>query len=169
MLTEVDKHYGEGIINEYSKKLTKEIGSGYTYAALTRMKKFYFLITNLATVSQLLSYSHYVELLPFDDLDKIEYYIQIVEQRKLSVRQLRERIKSKEYERLDDETKLKLINKEDTTLTYLVPNPIIIKSSNIKDKEHIKEYVLKETILTDLDNFLSQLGTGYTYVSNEYK
>lgn len=64
---------------------------------LNKMRKFYKLIQKMATVSPNLSYSHYVELLPYDNLNKIQYYIKIVEEQNLSVRQLRYKIKSKEY------------------------------------------------------------------------
>ncbi len=47
LLFEAGKHYGEGIIKEYSLKLTNELGKGYTFTALTRMKKFYLLAKNL--------------------------------------------------------------------------------------------------------------------------
>ena len=65
------------------------------------MRKFYNLAEKLATVSQQLSYGHYIELLPYDDINKIKYYIRIIENQNLSIRQLREKIKSNEYERLD--------------------------------------------------------------------
>ena len=82
LLKEAGKHYGEGIIKEYSRRLTSEFGKGYTFTSLTRMKKFYNLIEKLATVSQHLSYGHYVELLPYSDIDKINYYIKITEEDK---------------------------------------------------------------------------------------
>ena len=69
-------------------------------------------IAKSQTVSDLLSWSHYVELLKIDDINKINYYIRITEEQNLSVRKLRKRIKSREYERLDDNTKEKLINKK---------------------------------------------------------
>ena len=84
------------------------------------MKKFYVMIEKLATVSQQLSYGHYIELLPYDDINKIKYYIRINENQKLSIRQLRERIKSNEYERLDKETKNKLVNNEIENVTDFV-------------------------------------------------
>ena len=168
MLALAGKHYGENIIKEYSNKLTSELNKNYSITTLKYYRQFYYFAKS-HSLSDRLSYTHYKELLSIKDEDKLNYYINITIEHNLSVRQLQDRIKTKEYERLDEETKLKLINKEDTTIIDLVPNPIVIKSSNIKDKEHIKEYVLKETILTDLDNFLSQLGTGYTYVSNKYK
>ena len=75
MLSEAGKHYGEGIIKKYSNKLTLELGKGYTFTALTRMRKFYELIGKVATLSQHLTYGHYIELLPIDDINKIKYYI----------------------------------------------------------------------------------------------
>ena len=89
LLSEAGKHYGEGIIKEYSRKLTNELGKGYTFTGLTRMKKFYILITKLATVSQQLTYGHYIELLPIKNIDKVNYYIKLVENKKLSIRELR--------------------------------------------------------------------------------
>ena len=117
LLSDAGKHYGEGIIKEYSKRLTNEFGKGYTFTSLTRMKKFYNLIKKLATVSQHLSYGHYVELLPINSIDKINYYIKIIEEQNLSVRELRIKIKNKEYERLDERTKEKLKEKRRIKIT----------------------------------------------------
>ena len=69
MLNDTGKHYDEGIIKEYSKRLTNDLGKGYTFTSLTRMKKLYLLLKKLATVSQQLSYGHYVELLLYDEFD----------------------------------------------------------------------------------------------------
>ena len=167
MLSEAGKHYGEGIIKEYSKKLTSELGKGYTFTALTRMRKYYILITKLATVSQQLSYGHYIELLPFNDLSKIKYYIKIIEEHNLSIRQLRIKIKNNEYERLDEKTKSKLTSEEQFVVSDFIKNPILIYN-NIKIKE-ISEKVLKKLILEDMDNFLSELGEGFSYIKSEYK
>ena len=95
MLSEAGKHYGEGIIKEYSIKLTKDLNVKYDMSSLNKMRKFYRLIEKVATASPNLSYSHYIELLPFDDLNKIKYYIKIIEEQNLSVRQLRGKIKKK--------------------------------------------------------------------------
>ena len=92
LLFDAGKHYGEGIIKEYSRKLTKELGKGYTFTSLTRMRKFFILIEKLATVSQQLTYGHYVELLPYQDFNKIRYYIKIIEDQSLSIRRRRSRI-----------------------------------------------------------------------------
>ncbi len=167
LLSEAGKHYGEGIIKEYSKKLTKELGKGYTFTSLTRMKKFYILIQKVATVSQQLTYGHYVELLPYNDINKINYYIHVVETYNLSVRELRTRIKNNEYERLPLETRNKIFKKEDNKIADLIKNPILI--NNKYNYEIISEKVLQRLILEDMNNFLKELGEGFCYISNEYK
>ena len=73
LLNDAGKSYGEGIIKKYSDMLTKELGKGYTFSALSRMKQFFNISNKLATVSQLLSWSHYVELLKIDDINKDMY------------------------------------------------------------------------------------------------
>ena len=131
------------------------------------MKKFYYLITKVATVSQVLTYGHYVELLPIKNIQKIKYYILLVEQQNLSVRQLRKRIKNKEYERLPQETKDKLINNEENEIQDFIKNPILIKNSS--NYEIISEKVLQKLILENIPSFLKELGEGFTFVENEYK
>ena len=161
--------YGNALIKEYSEKLTKEIGRGYTFSALSRMRQFYLLSEKIATLSQQLTWSHYCELLVFDNVDEINYYIKQTEIYNLSVRELREKIKSKEYQRLEDKTKLKLINKEETAVSDFIKNPIVIRNKYNLDKEEVTEKILKKLILEDLDNFLKELGTGFSYIENEYK
>ena len=106
LLVEAGKHYGEGIIKKYSKKLTEELGRGYTFTALTRMKKIYILITKLATLSQHLTYGHYIELLSIKNIDKINYYIKLVKEQNLSIRELRTKIHNKNILFMGDTTKI---------------------------------------------------------------
>ena len=167
ILNNAGKHYGEGIIKEYSISLTKELGKGYTFTALTRMRKFYLLILKLATMSQQLSYGHYVELLPINDINKIKYYIIISEKQNLSIRQLRQRIKNKEYERLSEETKNKLKIKKQINIEDFIKNPILIKNSY--NYEEISEKMLKQLILEDLSSFMKELGDGFCFIDSEYK
>ena len=114
MLSEAGKHYGEGIIKEYSRRLTNELGRGYSKRNLWLMLRFYELKEKVQTVSAQLSWSHYCELLPFKDIDKFNYYVELTKSNNLSIRQLRNRIKSKEYERLFSKTKNKLMIEDNT-------------------------------------------------------
>mgnify|MGYP004470484565 FL=1 len=161
--------YGDSLIKEYSERLTKELGKGYTFTALSRMRKFYLLCEKVASVAQQLSWSHYCELLPLKDINEINYYIDISVAQNLSCRQLREKIKNKEYQRLDYKTKLKLINKEEMNIGDNIKNPIIIKNKLGIDKENISEKILQRLILEDISSFLKELGEGYSFIENEYK
>ena len=167
MLNDAGKHYGEGIIKEYSIKLTQELGKGYSKRILWLMLKFYELREKVQTLSAQLSWSHYCELLSLENLEEINYYIKIIELNNLSVRQLRNRIKSKEYERLPEETKTKLSNETEIRVQDLIKEPIIIKNS--KNYEIVSEKVLQRLILEDIPSFLKELGNGFTFVENEYK
>lgn len=167
LLAEARNHYGEGIINEYSKRLTLDIGKGYGISNLKRMRQFYYVVEKGVALPHQLSWSHILSLLPISDINKIKYYIDISIKHNLSYRELRERIKNNEYERLPDDTKNKLINKEQSKVEDLIKNPIIIK--NNKNYEIISEKILQKLILEDIDNFLNELGNSFCYVGNEYK
>ena len=130
ILNEAGKHYGEGIIKEYSKRLTNDLGKGYSKRNLWLMLRFYEFKEKVQTVSAQLSWSHYCELLSFEDVDKINYYIKLTKINNLSVRQLRDRIKSNEYERLPKDTRNKLINKVGSNVVDFVKNPILIRNSD---------------------------------------
>ena len=167
ILSEAGKHYGEGIIREYSKKLTNELGKGYTQSRLRYFRRFYDVFSKCPTLSDKLSYSHYCELIWNDDFNKINYYINISIVQNLSVRQLREKIKLKEYERLDDEIKNKLTNKEEYNVIDFVKNPIIIRNKN--NYEIISEKILQKLILEDIESFMNELGNSFSFIGSEYK
>ena len=166
LLSEAGKHYGEGIIKEYSRRLTNELGKTYSETTL----KYYRLFYNFAirhSLSDELSYTHYRVLLQLKNMNEINYYIKISINQNLSVRQLQNRIKNKEYERLDDDTKDKLINNTAPAVIDFIKNPIVIK--NTTNKEIISERVLQQLILENIPSFLDELGSGFTFVRNEYK
>ncbi len=169
LLSEAGKEYGNDIIGQYAEKLVNEVGKKYNCRTLRRIRQFYniFSDTKWSPLVTKLTWSHYIMLLPLKNIDEIKYYIDVCEKRNLTKRELEALIKSKEYERLSEETKNKLITNEELKLPDLVPNPILIKTEN--NQENLSEYALKEAILNNLDNFLKQLGNGFSYIGNEYK
>ena len=121
LLLDAGNQYGESIIKEYSLRLIEDLGPGYSQRNLRNMRQFYKVSQKWQTVSAKLSWSHYCEILWFDD-NKFQYYVKIAELNNLSIRQLRERIKFNEYERLHIETKNKLIFHNGFEVKDLVPN-----------------------------------------------
>ena len=168
LLNDAGKSYGQGIIKEYSKKLMFEVGKKYNERTLRRIRQFYltFRDAKWSTVSTKLTYSHYCEMILLNN-KQIDYYINISIKQNLSVRQLRERIKNKKYERLPEDTKNKLITKEETDVRDFIKNPIIIKNNN--DYEIISEKILQRLILEDIVSFMKELGDGFCFIGNEYK
>ena len=161
--------YGDNLIKEYSKKLIKEVGKKYNERTLRRIRQFYLMFKEQkwSAVPTNLTWSHYTELLILNNPTEIEYYIKISIEQNLSYRQLHEKIKNKEYERLDSKTKEKLITKEESKINDFIKNPILIKNSYNYTK--ISEKILKQLIVEDLDNFMKELGDGFSYIENEYK
>ncbi|MDY4544891.1 MAG: PDDEXK nuclease domain-containing protein [Bacilli bacterium] len=169
LLSEAGKKYGNDVIGCYAEKLAIEVGKKYNVRTLRRIRQFYnvFKDKKWSPSATVLTWSHYTELLALNDINKINYYIDICKKQSLSRNDLRNKIKSNEYERLSEETKNKLITNEELKLPDLVPDPLLIKSEfNI---EQLTEYALKQAILNNLDNFLTQLGNGFSYIGNEYK
>lgn len=166
LLLDAGNQYGESIIKEYSIRLTEELGPGYSQRNLRNMRQFYKVSQKWQTVSAKLSWSHYCEILWFDD-NKFQYYIKITELNNLSIRQLRKRIKSNEYERLPIKTKKKLTLNDEIEVKDLVPNPILIKNKN--NIEIISEKVLHNLILEDIESFMKELGNSFCFIGSEHK
>lgn len=169
LLSEAGKKYGEDIIGKYSEKLMIEVNKKYNRRTLFRIKQFYIIFSDekVSTLSTQLTWSHFVELLPLKNKNEIKYYLNIAISQKIDVRSLREKIKNNEYERLDETTKLKLINKDTLEIKDLVSNPILIENNH--NYEIISEKILQKLILEDIPSFLKELGNDFTFIDNEYK
>ena len=169
LLSEAGKEYGKNIIKQYSEKLIVEVGKKYNERTLRRIRQFYeiFYSEKWSTMWTKLCWSHYREVLSLKDINEIRYYLNECENKNLTQRQLHELIKQKSYDRLSEEAKRKMIELEELKVSDLVSNPIVIKSNQLQ--EEITEYALKQLILNNLDEFLIQLGSGFTYVGNEFK
>ena len=154
--------YGDRLIRDYSIKLTNELGPGYSIRSLKYMRKFY-IFQKGQTLSAQLTWSHYVELIRLDDVNMIRYYISVCEIYNLSVRELRNKIKTKEYERIGYKEEI-----EKPKVNTLIKNPIVVKTKKALSKE-VNEYVLHKLILEDMDNFLKELGQGFSYIGHEVK
>ena len=169
LLNEAGGKYGDNIINEYSKKLVIDVGKKYNERTLRRIRQFYriFCNENWSPLATKLTWSHYTELPPIKDQNKMMYYLNISINHNLSRNDLRSKIKSNEYERLDENTKNKLINNEKPNIIDSIKNPILIKNSN--NYEEISEKILQKIILEDIETFMKELGDSFSFIGSEYK
>ena len=154
--------YGNRLIKEYSEKLTKELGKGYNITNLKGMRQFFLKSPTLSDQLYNLSWSHILEIIYLEQNEKINYYIYITSKLNLSVRELREKIKSNEYERIGEKTEL-----EEPKVNTLIKNPILIKVKN-KNKK-LTEYALHQSILENMEDFLKELGIGFAFIGSEVK
>lgn len=169
LLNEAGGKYGDNVIDEYSKKLVIEVGKKYNRRTLFRMKRFYNVFNNekVTTLLTQLTWSHYLLLLSIKDYDEIIYYVRLSKNNHLTQRQLQEKIKNNEYNRLSIQTRNKLISEEKVELKELVPNPIMIKNSG--NYELVSEKVLQKLILENIESFMKELGNSFSFIGSEYK
>lgn len=169
LLDEAGSRYGDNILNDYSNKLVAEFGKKYNERTLRRIRQYYriFKDEKWSPVATKLSWSHYSELLSIKDENELIYYISIAYERNLFKRELREKIKNKEYERLPIKTKKKLTLNDEIEVKDLVPNPILIKNKN--NIEIISEKALHNLILEDIESFMKELGKSFCFIGSEYK
>ena len=168
LLTEAGGKYRDNVIDEYSQKLVVEVGKKYNGRTLFRMKQLYNIFSNekVSTLWTQLTWSH-LRLLFNLEIDSMNYYIKDTINKNLSVRELEFKIKSNEYERLPESTKNKSAEQKESDLVDFIKNPILIKNSNKYDI--FSEKVLQKLILEDIVSFMKELGTGFSFIDNEFK
>ena len=164
--------YGDGLIKEYSKRLTTELGKGYSTRMLKRMRLFYLLIqkgTPLAAQFKNINmtWSNVCEIMQLKNSEKMKYYLELSNKLCLTKRELREKIKSKEYERLDSKIKEKLMKQEEISVRDKIPDPIVLEGLEYREK--LTEKVVQKWIDENPASFCKSLGEGYSYIESQYK
>ena len=164
--------YGDGLIKEYSKRLTSELGKGYSVRSLTNMRTFYIFIQKWQPLAAKFKYvnvtwSNICEILYLKDINEIEYYLDLANKLCLTKRELKTKIRSNEYNRLPQETKEKLKNSNEVSSSEKVPSPVILDGLLYKDK--LTEKIVQKWIDENPTSFCESLGEGYTYVKSQYK
>ena len=164
--------YGNGLIKEYSKKLTNELGKGYSTRVLKKMRLFYMLVQKGPTLSTLfenvnITWSNVCEILHLKNVDEIAYYLNLSNKLCLTTRDLRSRIKSNEYGRLPLAVKEKLNSNELVSTSDKVPSPVVLQ--NLKVDGKLTEKIVQTWIDENPASFCEALGEGYTYVKSQYK
>ena len=164
--------YGDGLIKEYSKRLTTELGKGYSTRMLKRMRLFYLLIqkgTPLAAQFKNINmtWSNVCEIMQLKNSEKMKYYLELSNKLCLTKRELREKIKSKEYERLDSNIKEKLMKQEEISVRDKIPDPIVLEGLEYREK--LTEKIVQKWIDENPASFCKSLGEGYSYIESQYK
>ena len=164
--------YGNELMKEYSKKLTNELGKGYSVRMLQKMRQFYLLTQKSPPMAAKfksinITWSNICEIMQLKNLEEIEYYLNLSNKLCLTKLELRTKIKSKEYERLDSKIREKLVKQEEVSVKDKIPDPIVLEGLEYKEK--LTEKVVQKWIDENPASFCKSLGEGYTYCGSQYK
>ena len=168
--------YGQKILATLSQRLMARYGKGYTYSALTRMMKVARLYSDkemFATLSQTLTWSHFIELITIKDDTKRLFYQQMGIAEHWSVTQLRAKQDEMAYERSliaakpDDE----IVKALESVNTQHVEPDVVLKSSYVLDflglSGFYSEEELENAITQQLENFILELGQGFAFLERQ--
>lgn len=167
--------YGKELLVRLSKDLTTKYGKGFSRSNLFQFRQFYLRFPIFQTLSGKLSWSHYCEILKVENELEMNFYIKQCETENWSVRELKRQMKSMLFHRLalstDKAGVLELAKKGQiiTSPTDIIKDPYILEFLNLPQKAIVKESDLEESLITNLQSFLLELGKGFTFVGRQYR
>ncbi len=165
--------YGNYLIKYLSEQLQPEYGSGFSVRQLERYRQFYRTFPIASTLRTQLSWSHYKLLLSIDNRDKREYYIAETVKNNWSVRQMERQINSQLFERLllsnDKESVLAVARNEviPSHPSEIIKDPMVLEFLGLKRESAYYEKDLEQAIITNLQDFLLELGNGFSFVARQ--
>jgi len=167
--------YGSALLNNLARDLKSRFGKGFSKSNVYLFRQFYLSYPIFPTVSGILSWSHYAELLTVSDDHARKFYeIQCI-QENWSVRELKRQIDTALYQRLalsrDKAGVMKLAEKghEIRTHSDVVKDPYVFEFLNIPQSNLIKERGLEKKLVDHLQSFLLELGKGFSFVARQFK
>ena len=167
--------YGTQLFERLSKDLTDLYGKGFGRSNLLYMRKLYLAFQISGTLSHLLTWSHYYEILKADNELEIGFYSKQCEKERWSVRELKRQMRSSLFERIalskDKEGVLKLA-KEGQSIEKpedLLKDPFVLEFLNIPEHYQYLETELEEQIISNLQQFIMEMGKGFAFIGRQYR
>lgn len=169
--------YGKQIIATLSQQLTNVYGKGFNYSSVTRMMKFAEVFPDeqtVASATRQLSWSHFVELIHLKQPLQREFYAEMCRIEKWSVKTLRKKIDGMLYERTAISKKPKQLIKQEIkqlreadkiTPDLVFRDPYFLDFLGLKNT--FSEKNLEDAILRELENFILELGQGFSFVERQ--
>jgi predicted nuclease of restriction endonuclease-like (RecB) superfamily len=158
--------YAKQIVSTVSTQLRSQYGRNFEIRNLRRMMQFAEQFTKLETVlplSQQLSWSHFVELLPLKNHDEKLFYAQVAVNQALGIRDLRKQISTKTFERTG------IANIQNTSnhpaINDNFKNPYFLDFLGLQNTYMEKD--LEEAILRELEAFILELGKGFAFIERQ--
>lgn len=165
--------YGKQIIKTLSLDLEPVYGSGYSYRQLYLFVQFYKAFPIVNTVCSQLNWSQYKLLIRIEDKDKREFYIAESVKNIWSSRVLERQINSSLYERLllsNDKKSVLDVAKDEklpVSVNEIIKDPMVLEFLGLEKKDSYYEKDLEQAIISNLQDFLLELGNGFSFVSRQ--
>lgn len=165
--------YGKYLTEYIAKKLEPEYGSGFSKRQIELFRQFYRTFPIANTLYSQLSWSQYKLLIRLDNKDKITFYIAESLKNNWTVRQLERQIYSNLYERLllsnDKKSVLAVAKneKQPSDAKEIIKDPMILEFLDLKRENSYYERDLESAIITHLQEFLLELGNGFSFVARQ--
>ena len=167
--------YGKQLLVKLSKDLTIKNGRGFSRSNLLYMRKFYLLFPKSETVSHILTWSHYFEILKCDDPLEMNFYLKQCINEGWNVRELKRQMKSCLFQRLalstDKEGILHLPNEGHQVMKPqdIIRDPFVLEFTGLPQKKRYKENELEAALKANMEQFLLELGRGFAFIGRQYQ
>lgn len=167
--------YGSNLLNRLSKDLTKLYGKGFSKSNLLYIRKFYITFRKSETVSHLLSWSHYFEILKLDNELEISFYIKECEKQHWSVQELKRQMNSMLFHRIalsKDKEEILLLAEQGTEIQKpedIIHDPLVLEFAGLPDVKRYCESDLENALVSNLGQFLLELGRGFAFIGQQYR
>ena len=175
---ELRAKYGEKLLIELSKQITKSLGKGYSRSNLQNMRALYVTYPKRQTLSGKLSWSHYCELISIEDPHKRAFYENETINARWSVRELQRQLDSSLFERLllskgeANKEKVMALAKQGhkiNTPADMIKDPYVLEFLGIPEEKTFLEKELEQRLIRQIEDFLLELGKGFMYVGSQQR
>ena len=167
--------YGSALLKRLASDLRSRYGEGFSKSNVFTMRRLYLLYPKFQTLSGKLTWSHYIELLKIEDPLERSFYEQESAHENWGVRELKRQMKSMLFQRIalstDKETVLRLAQEgqiierpED-----ILREPYIFEFTGLPQLPVYREGDLEDALVSNLSQFLLELGKGFTYVGRQQR
>lgn len=167
--------YGKYLIKELAIKLTRDFGKGFDISNLKNIRKFYITFPKGDALRHQLSWTHYRLLIRIENKDVRQFYINEIIECNWSTRQLERQINSFYYERILSSKNKAIVKKEAENKNIsakpedIIKDPYVLEFLNLKENTTYLEKELETELLNKLQQFLLELGKGFSFVARQYR
>ncbi|MCL1971910.1 MAG: PDDEXK nuclease domain-containing protein [Endomicrobia bacterium] len=174
----IKARYGDKLLIELSKELTRQMGRGFSRSSLANMRLFYLTYPIVQSLTGQLTWTHYCELLTIKDNDARSFYERESINSNWSVRELQRQIETSLFERLllsngkNNKQKVLELSKKGVELNQpeaVLKTPFVFEFLGIKENKPMLEKELEYKLIRHLEDFLLELGRGFMFVGSQQR